>query len=155
MGSIHHLYISPVHNYFGHFGREAGNEPMIEMEEIKCLAGRGIEGDRFFDYKPDYKGQITFFQWEVYQRLCLELDTHDKSPSVFRRNVITREIDLNALIGQKFSVQGVEFEGVEEAKPCVWMNQGFASGAETALKNFGGLRARILSNGRLHLGLWP
>ena len=63
--------------------------------------------------------------------------------------MITEGADLNALIGQRFIVQGVEFEGVCECSPCYWMDRAIAPGAEEALKGRGGLRARILSNGVL------
>jgi len=68
---------------------------------------------------------------------------------LFRRNIITRGKDLNELIGQEFDVQGVRFLGTGEAAPCHWMNQAFGEGAEEALKGFGGLRARVLSDGTL------
>jgi len=45
---ILHLYISPEHNYFGHHERPAGKAPMIEVESVECIAGKGIVGDRFF-----------------------------------------------------------------------------------------------------------
>lgn len=146
-----HLYISPDHNFVGHHGQPAGKNPSIEVREIHCLAGRGIESDRYIDFKEDYKGQITFFASEVYEALCSEFGVDDVSPSAFRRNVITRGIDLNTLIGQTFEIQGVQFEGVEECRPCGWMNEAFASGAEEKLRGNGGLRARILTDGFLHL----
>ncbi len=64
------IYLSPGHNFFGHFGQSAGTHPAIEVPEVECVAGRGLRGDRFFDYKPDYKGQVTFFEEEVYAALC-------------------------------------------------------------------------------------
>ena len=144
-----HLYISPAHNFVGHHGKPPGEHPAIEVKEIRCVAGKGIEGDRYFDYKENYKGQITFFASEVYESLSRECDVHDKPPSAFRRNVITRGIDLNTLIGRKFEIQGVQFEGSEECKPCYWMEQAFAPGTEQRLKGNGGLRARILTDGVL------
>ena len=144
-----HFYISPGHNFFGHNGGPPGNNPVLELDELHCLAGRGLEGDRFLDYKENYKGQITFFAEEVYQALCGQFDIRDKPPSVFRRNVITRGIDLNSLIGLEFEVQGVKFFGVEECKACYWMDQAFHPGAEQALAGRGGLRARILTDGIL------
>ncbi len=123
---------------------------MVEVEKAVCVAGRGIEGDRFFDYKQNYKGQVTFFSSEVYRDLCEKLGVHNVPPFAFRRNVITRDVDLNALIGESFEVQGVRFEGVEECRPCAWMNQAFHDGAEAALRGRGGLRARILTNGTLY-----
>ncbi len=144
-----HLYLSPDHNFFGHHGKPAGNAEVAEVDEVECVAGKGLVGDRFFGWKEDYKGQITFFEQEVYQRLCEQFDVQGIPPSVFRRNVITEGVDLNDWIGKEFEVQGVRFLGTEESRPCYWMNQAFAEGAEKAMKGFGGLRAKILSNGLL------
>lgn len=147
--SVLHLYVSSGHNYFGHHGQEPGENVVVEQEEITCVAGRGIEGDRFFDYKPDYKGQITFFSEEVYQQIRESLGVDEKTPAVLRRNVITRGVDLNTLIGREFEVQGVRFLGTGECKPCYWMDRALAPGAEAALQGRGGLRAKILTSGRL------
>jgi MOSC domain-containing protein YiiM len=147
---ILHLFISPDHNYFGHHGLPAGETPVCEVSEIECVAGHGVRGDRFFDYKPDYKGQITFFSSEVFAEVCRLLGT-DKTPGAARRNVVTSGIDLNSLIGQRFALQGVEFEGVCECKPCYWMDSAIGPGAETALRGRGGLRAKILNDGILRV----
>lgn len=146
---IRHLYISPAHVYVGHHGKPAGETLMVEVPEVECVAGKGLKGDRYFDFKKDFKGQITFFSEEVYERLCEQMQVTDKDPSVFRRNVIVRGVDLNSLIGAEFELQGVRFIGTQEAAPCYWMNTAFAQGAEQLLKGNGGLRARILSDGVL------
>lgn len=150
-----HLYISPGHNFRGHHGGQAGQHLVQEVNAIRCVAGRGIEGDRYFDYKPDFKGQITFFADEVYRALCAQFGQQDKPPSVFRRNVITRGADLEALIGHEFEIQGVRFFGTESCKPCYWMDGAFCPGTEEALANRGGLRARILSDGVLRVTKAP
>ena len=150
-----HLYISPAHNFVGHHGKPAGENPALEVDEIHLLAGKGIEGDRYFDFKENYKGQITFFASEIYGTLCRESGVNDVPPSAFRRNVITRGVDLNTLIGREFEIQGVEFVGVEECKPCHWMNQAFAPGAEGWLQGRGGLRARIRLDGTLRRDVEP
>jgi MOSC domain-containing protein YiiM len=147
---VRHIFISPAHVYVGHYGGPAGDSPICEVDEIECLAGRGIRGDRYLDHKPDYKGQITFFEWETHLNLCAELDIHDKGPETYRRNVIVSGVNLHSLIGQEFVIQGVHFRGTEEASPCLWMNQAFGPGAEAALKGRGGLRARILNDGFIH-----
>jgi MOSC domain-containing protein YiiM len=146
---VRHLYVSPGHNFFGHYGQPAGTHTIEERAEIRCVAGKGIEGDRFFGYKDDYKGQITFFAWEVYRDLCATLGVADRAPSVFRRNVIVEGVDLNRLIGVEFTLQGIRFAGTQECSPCEWMDQAFAPGAHAALKGRGGLRARILGDGVL------
>lgn len=122
---------------------------MIELESVECVAGQGLIGDRFFGHQENYKGQVTFFSEEVYEDLCRLLNIHDRPAWVFRRNLLVRGIDLNALIGKTFSLQAVEFEGVSECSPCYWMNQAFGPGAEQALRGRGGLRARILTDGCL------
>jgi hypothetical protein len=147
---ICHLYISPGHNFVGHHGREPDEYPMIEVPMIECTAGRGIQSDRYFDFKDDYKGQITFFSLEVFDELRGALQVQDCSPTSVRRNVITRDVDLNELIGQDFEIQGVRFHGTEECRPCYWMDRAIAPGAEEFLKGRGGLRARILTDGALH-----
>jgi len=151
---ICHLFISPGHNFVGHHGREPDTHPMIETFEMECVAGRGIRSDRYFDFKDDYKGQITFFSLEVFHELCSAMQMQPCSPSLARRNVITRRVDLNQLIGQEFEVQGVRFFGTEECRPCYWMDGAFAPGAQEFLKGRGGLRAKILTSGELRSTLF-
>lgn len=151
--SIRHLFISPGHNYRGHHGGPAGENPILSVPRIECVAGRGIVGDRYFDYKPDFKGQITFFEVEnllrMWDELAIPLDRRD--PAATRRNVIVEGLDLNALIGKEFEIQGVRFLGTEECKPCYWMNGAIHPEAEEWMKGRGGLRAKILSDGMLEV----
>ena len=146
---ICHLYISSGHNFVGHHGQEPDEFPMIEVPTVECVADRGLRGDRYFDFKADYKGQVTFFSIGVFDELCGALHVDGIPASAVRRNVFTRDIDLNSLIGQDFEVQGVRFHGTEESRPCDWMNRAIAPGAKEFLKGQGGLRARILSDGTL------
>ncbi len=145
------LYISAKHNFVGHHGKDAGTCGITPVERVECVAGRGIRGDRFFDHKPDFKGQITFFARETHDQIRRDLDLESVPISAYRRNVITEDADLNALVGKEFEIQGVRFLGTEECRPCYWMNQAVGSGAEDALSGTGGLRARILSSGTLHV----
>jgi len=148
---ILHLYISEGHNYFGRHGQPPGEHAIAEVDEIHCVAGHGIERDRFFDHKADFKGQITFFADEVYQDLREHFARQEVPPSAFRRNVVTRGLELNEFIGREFEIQGVRFFGTEECRPCYWMDQAFTPGAEAAMKGRGGLRARILTDGTLRV----
>ena len=168
---VRQLFISPGHNFFGHHGQPPGAHPTIELPEIECVAGRGIRGDRFFDFKADYKGQITFFELEVYEALlvrhpvrhslgvggslgdggCARLKSDIPSAGGTRRNVIVEGADLNVLVGQPFEVQGVKFLGTTQCSPCYWMDHVFGAGAEQFLQGRGGLRARILSDGNLRV----
>ncbi len=146
---VERLFLSPGHNFFGHHGRPAGEHPTIEVESVECVAGRGLRGDRFLDYKDDYSGQITFFSQEVFQRLQAKVGAPEASPAAVRRNVLVSGADLNALAGREFELQGVRFRGAGECSPCHWMNDAIGPGAEDFLKGQGGLRARILTDGPL------
>jgi MOSC domain-containing protein YiiM len=148
------IYRSAEHIYRGHHGREPGTAPMAEAARVRLLAGRGVEGDRYSDLEGA-KGQVTFFAEEAWLRLCRELGRDDRAPDVFRRNVLVRGADLNALIGADFEIQGVRLRGVEYCKPCFWMDQAFAPGAFSLLSEWGagGLRAAVLTDGWLSAGI--
>lgn len=147
-----HLFLSSGHNFFGHHGEPAGRHPIREVRKVHCVAGRGLEGDRFFDFKRDYKGQVTFFALETHRDLARRLGIRGRPCSVYRRNVVTRGLDLNGLIGTEFELQGIRFEGTGECTPCEWMDQAFGPGALASLEGRGGLRARILTSGILRVG---
>jgi len=146
---VRHLFISPGHNFFGRYGQPAGTNPIHEVAEAECVAGYGLRGDRFFGYRPDYRGQVTFFAAEVFEAVRAEFKVPDLRASAFRRNVVTAGVDLAALIGERFTLQGVEFEGIEECRPCHWMEKAVAPGAEDWLKGRGGLRCKVLGSGWL------
>lgn len=145
------LHLSPGHNFFGHHGKPPDEHPMRSVATVECITGRGLRGDRFWDHKPDNPGQITFFAEEVHHALLRELGPPPCPPGAYRRNVLTRGADLNALIGREFTVQGVRFRGAAECKPCYWMDHAVGPGAEAWLKGRGGLRAQILHDGKLHV----
>ncbi|MBL9216482.1 MAG: NTP transferase domain-containing protein [Opitutaceae bacterium] len=145
------LYLSPGHNFFGHHGQPPGEHPMLAVDAVACVAGRGLQGDRFLDYRPDYAGQITFFAEEVHRGVLAALRPPPRAPTVYRRNALTRGVDLATLYGKEFVVQGVRFLGAGECKPCYWMDQAVGPGAEAWLRGRGGLRARILTDGPLRV----
>jgi hypothetical protein len=91
--SIGHLYVSQGHNYFGHHGQEPGVSQNLEVPLIECVAGSGIRGDRFFNYRENYNGQVTFFSMDVFEDVCQQLGVHGLAPSVVRRNLITEGAD--------------------------------------------------------------
>lgn len=152
MPTVRHLFISPGHNYFGRHGLAAGEHDIVAVDAVECVAGRGLRGDRFFDYKPDYKGQVTLFSLEVFQGLLAEKGLPPTSPAAVRRNLFTEGVDLNALVGREFSIGPVRLLGVEECRPCAWMDEAVGPGAEAWLKGRGGLRCKILSDGVIRVG---
>ena len=149
---IRQIFISPGHNYFGHHGKPPDDHPLVEVPRIECVAGHGIRGDRFYDYRDDYKGQITFFSFEVFEKLARHFSLKDKSAGALRRNVIVFGVELNELIGEDFSIQGVRLRGTAHCKPCYWLDQAVVPGTEKFLAGNGGLRAQILSDGVIAVG---
>ncbi len=149
---VRHLFVSAGHSYKGRHGRGSVRQEVLAPEAIECVAGRGIRGDRYFDYKENFKGQITFFDAEVYEAVKREFEVPDLEAWVFRRNVVLAGVPLNELTRKRFALQGIEFEGSEEAAPCYWMDEACAKGVEDFLKGRGGLRARILTDGELQRG---
>ncbi|NJM38752.1 MAG: molybdenum cofactor biosysynthesis protein [Akkermansiaceae bacterium] len=147
------IWISPGNDFRGRHEKGRLDHGIIGVSEIECVAGMGLRGDRYFGYKPDFKGQVTFFDAAAVEAVREKFSQPDLSSSVFRRNLIVRGIDLSAWAGKRFRFQGIDFEASEECKPCYWMDEAVAPGTEEFLKaNFrGGLRARILTDGILKI----
>lgn len=146
---IHNLFISGGHDFFGRHGKGREEHAITDHAEIELVAGKGVVGDRFFDYEEDYKGQITFFDQAVVDSVKAKFNLPDLDASAFRRNVVISGLDLPSLIGQRFQIGALEFEGTQESKPCYWMDQACAPGVEEFLRGQGGLRCRILNGGFL------
>jgi FdhD protein len=149
---IQDIWISPGHDFKGRHGLGRLDHGMTRVAEALCEAGLGIAGDRYHGKAPGAKTQITFLAREVADDMCRALGVANLDYSVLRRNVLVSGVDLNALIGKTFFINGVLFEGVEECKPCYWMDEAVASGANAFLAGRGGLRCRILSSGTLRCG---
>ena len=143
------IWISSGNDFKGRHGQERLEHGIHSVAQAECVAGMGLRGDRYLGYKPDFKGQVTFFSADVVDAAREHFSRVDLSSSVFRRNLIVRGVDLAEWKGRRFRFQGIEFEGSEECKPCYWMDKAVAPGAESFLSQGfrGGLRARILTNG--------
>jgi molybdopterin-guanine dinucleotide biosynthesis protein A len=148
------IWISPGNDFRGRHGLGRLDHGIQGLPQVECVAGMGLRGDRYFGYRPDYKGQVTFLDAELVRAVREGFSLPGLSGSVFRRNLIVRGEDLAAWVGRRFRFQGVVFEGSEECKPCYWMDAAVAPGVEDFLKadHRGGLRARILSDGILRVG---
>lgn len=147
------IWISPGNDFRGHHGGPRGDHGIERVDEVECIAGMGLKGDRYFGYKPDFKGQVTFFDADAVEAVREQFNRPDLSSGEFRRNLIVRGVDLSMWVGKRFLFQGVEFEGSEECKPCYWMDEVVAPGVEEFLKSRfrGGLRARILGDGIMRI----
>jgi MOSC domain-containing protein YiiM len=149
--TLRHIFVADGHSYFGRHGLGSAQLPIREIDTVECVPGRGLRGDRYFDHKTDYKGQVTLFSEEVFGELQRALNLPLASPAALRRNLLVSGTDLNELIGQQFELQGVRLEGTEECRPCYWMDEALGPGANDWLKGRGGLRCRILSAGWLRV----
>ncbi len=124
-----------------------GSAPDLEHKSVLLVEGQGIKDDRFeFSTYP-----LTFFSLEVATEVCSALDI-ELEIKLFRRNIIISGVHLNSLIGERFKIGDVEFEGMAHCAPCPWMNKVMKKGAYSLMKGRGGLRVRILSPGELSLG---
>lgn len=121
------------------------------VERIRAEAGHGIEGEYHWSKSPGAGESITLIAAEALEGLRedtgIEL-SHEES----RRNVLTRGIDLNVLVGRRFRVGGVECEGVELCEPCNRLAKLTERGVLRGLVHRGGLRADIVGGGAIAVG---
>ena len=152
-----HIYISPGHNYFGKPKDGPGEHLTTDVEEVEARAGRGLVGDRYYGVPAHYEAQVTFFASEVFDALLTEFGRDDLAPILTRRNIVTRGVNLNQLLGEEFTIDAgagpVNFLGTKPCSPCAWMDAMLGEGSHAFLRGRGGLRARILSNGTLRRGV--
>ncbi|MDQ8200036.1 MOSC domain-containing protein [Pelagicoccus enzymogenes] len=150
--TIHQIYLSSGHDFKGRFNKGRLNNGVQRVDSVECVEGRGLVGDRYFDFKEDYKGQVSLMSAEAIEAMESDLNLKVGDRSDFRRNVIVSGADLNALVGIDFRIGEVELRGVEQCKPCFWMDEAIGEGAYAALEGRGGLRCRILKSGVLRKG---
>lgn len=133
--------------------------PMRLIEEAQALAGRGLQGDRYAakagTFTPSrsrgYGYDLTLIQAEVLDDLVLD-DDRRLGYAEARRNLITRGIDLNALVGRRFKVGEVECVGQRWCEPCAHLERLTTKGVLRGLIHRGGLRADILTDGYIRVG---
>ena len=126
-------------------------------EQVRAVAGKGLEGDRYFAgggtfFQERKPGQdITLIEAEAIEALARD-DGIELGPGESRRNVVTRGIGLNALVGRRFTVGDVECVGRRLCDPCSHLEGLTRPGVLKGLANRGGLRADIVSGGRITVG---
>ena len=121
------------------------------VASVRAEAGRGIEGEYHWSEEPEPGQSITLVAAEALTGLREDTGI-ELSHEASRRNVLTRGIDLNALVGRRFMVGEVECEGVELCEPCNTLAKLTERGVLRGLVHRGGLRADILSGGRIAVG---
>jgi MOSC domain-containing protein YiiM len=123
------------------------------VERVRAYAGRGLEGNRYFwedGNAPPGRG-VTLIAAEAMDAVALEGNVSIE-PAATRRNVLTRGIDVNELVGKRFRIGDVECEGVELCEPCAHLESMTQPGVTKALVHRGGLNADILTDGEIRVG---
>lgn len=129
----------------------AGEDPRL-LERVRAIAGRGLEGDRHVVGRGTFPSgpsgsALTLIEAEVCESFDPPLD-----PAVHRRNLVTRGIDLGALVGHDFTVGAVRCRGTRLCEPCTVLQRYAARPVLRALVHRGGLRADILEDGTIAAG---
>ena len=127
------------------------NKPINEVRSINVLANKGVVGDRHFKEFNDPYNQLTLIESENidYYNIKYSLNI----PYVdFRRNIITKGIKLNDLVGRKILIGKVQLEGIDLCRPCRHLSE--VLGHENIIKEFlrkGGIRCQILTTSSIKI----
>ena len=128
------------------------NQPIKEVNSIEVLANKGIVGDRHFHDLNEPYNQLSLIEAENIDEYNIKFGLN--IPYIdFRRNVVTKGIQLNDLIGKKLMVGNVELEGIELCRPCRHLTE--MLNQKNILKEFmrkGGLRCQIVSSSKINVG---
>ena len=140
-GRVEGIFVTPEHGELP--------EP---VESVRALAGRGLEGNRYFHDEAAPPGvALTLIAAEAVEALEREHGISLEARAT-RRNVVTRGIDVNELVGKRFRVGDVECEGVELCEPCAHLQSMTKDGVIKGLAHRGGLNADILGDGEISVG---
>ena len=143
-GRVAGLYIGPEFS-----------EPMTGPPSIKAVEGRGIEGDRYFEREPsgdhDPTLEITLIELEAIESARSEYDI-EFGPEDTRRNIVTKGIRLEELLGKIFTVGEVQIEALERNPPCAHLVRLTEKKLLKPLIHRGGVRGRIVTTGTIKLG---
>ena len=128
------------------------NQPILEVYSIEVLANKGIVGDRHFHESNDPYNQLSLIESENIDDYNIKFGLN--IPYIdFRRNVVTKGIKLNDLIGKKLKVGNVELVAIELCRPCRHLTEMLDQ--KNILKEFmrkGGLRCQILTSSKINIG---
>jgi hypothetical protein len=124
--------------------------PLARVDRVDAVAGRGLAGDRYYNGRGTFSGpgrgyQLTLVEAEV-------LDSLDLPWEQARRNIVTRGIALNVLVGHRFKIGAVECIGRRLAEPCSHLEKLARPGLLRPLVHRGGLRTDILEGGPISIG---
>tara|TARA_B100001123_G_C15231357_1_gene995283 strand:- start:95 stop:538 length:444 start_codon:yes stop_codon:yes gene_type:complete len=128
------------------------NQKIREVEEISVSAGEGIIGDRYFNESTEDRNQLTLIESENIDYYNQKFNL--KIPYLnFRRNIVTKDIKLNDLIGKKIIIGKTKIKGIDLCRPCKSLQKNL--GQDNIIKEFlrkGGLRCEILTSADIKIG---
>ena len=133
------------------------SEPLVPVNEARAIAGKGLEGDRYFKRTGTYSGlnipgrELTLIEIETLEALKRDLNI-ELGLGDSRRNIVTRGFPLNHLVGKKFLVGSVLMIGTRLCEPCGYLESQTYNGIRRALEHRGGLNAQILEDGVVNTG---
>jgi len=139
-----------------HVGREA-TKPLEGVAEIRAVAGRGLEGDRYFfgtgtySQHPGGGREVTLIEAEAIEAIAREAGIALPA-GASRRNIVTRGVPLNHLVGHRFHVGEALLEGTRLCEPCAHLGALTGKGVVPALIHRGGLRTVIVKEGTIRVG---
>jgi hypothetical protein len=149
--------VAPAGTVAGLFVAEAAEAPCRSVARVDAVAGRGLRGDRYFDGAGTFSAgtlsgrNLTLIEAEALEALATEHGVL-LEPSEARRNVLTRGIALNDLVGREFLVGEVRCAGRRWCEPCAHLQRLTRDGTLRGLIHRGGLRADVLTDGEIALG---
>ena len=134
----------------------AAKEPMQSVKEVRALPGVGLEGDRYAlqqgtFWKPQPDHELTLIEVEAIEALQRDYAV-ELAPGAARRNLVTRGVPLNHLVGREFSIGEVRLRGLRLCEPCEHLQKLTGQPVIKGLRHRGGLRAQILNEGMVHVG---
>jgi MOSC domain-containing protein YiiM len=130
---------------------------LCAVEQAEAVAGRGLVGDRYFLHDGTFSKkagpdrEVTLIEMEALEALQRECDIA-LSPAQSRRNLVTRAVPLNHLVGREFTVGDVVLHGLRLCEPCGHLQGLTVKGVLDGLRHRGGLRAQIMRGGVLRPG---
>jgi MOSC domain-containing protein YiiM len=133
----------------------AQGDPTVYVDQAHLVPGRGIAGDRFFnssatsDKNPNPERELTLIESEAIEAICQE-DKISITPDQTRRNIITRGIPLNDLVGRVFLIGSIKIKGIRLCEPCDYLARRTDPRIKSSMAHRGGLRAQILSEGLIY-----
>jgi MOSC domain-containing protein YiiM len=122
------------------------------LDETRALAGRGLDGDRHVDGSGTFPSGVPGSALTLIEAEVCESFDPPLEPGEHRRNVLTRGIDLNRLVGREFEIGAVRCRGMRLCEPCAVVERYAARPVLRALVHRGGLRADILADGLIRVG---